>query len=198
MNIKIYQRGGFKDNHDVLINATEYFCKMLMSTRMCNTLNIRLEMRSTKLGKNGLGSCYTDALGSKKNKDFIVILKRDAPIADQLKTLAHECVHIHQKATNLLQYRLWKSDGKFHARWNGEELGVYDAIPYQDRPWEIEAYFLEDIMHKAYFFNNKNRPDLEEKIINGFNNALKYLESERSNNYRSIVSKQNNSMEMTI
>ena len=175
MKITILQRGGDKSNHDVLRDATKYFCKMLMSTRMCNTLNIRLEMRATKLERDALGSCFTEAVGSKTNTDFTVMIQRDLPIKEQLETLAHECVHIHQKRSNLLQYRLWKSDGAYHARWNGQDMGVYDSIDYWKRPWEVEAFALEPLMFKAYHCQNKSRPDLEEKFKKEFELKLREL-----------------------
>ncbi len=198
MKINVFQRGGFKDNHEVLKHATEYFCKMLMSTRMCNTLNIRLEMRATKLDKDALGSCYTDAIGSQKNTDFTIMLQRDGDIKEQLETLAHEAVHIFQKRSNLLQYRKWKSDDKYHARWNGKEMGIYNEIPYLERPWEIEAFALEKSMFKAYFCQNKGRTDLEDKFRKEFDNTLKYLVSERDNDYKHLKSKSSKSPEMSL
>lgn len=198
MKINILQRGGFKDNHTVLAKATEYYCKMLMSTRMCNTLNIRLEIRATTLKKNVTGTCQTDPIGSKTNTDFTIVLKRGEPLLDQLRTLAHEIVHVHQKRTNLLQYRLWKSDMKYHARWNGEEMGIYDSIPYAKRPWEIEAAVLAPLMQKVYLMHDKSRPDLEEKAKKKFDKVQNLLSSERKEKYKSFIFKDAKGCEVTL
>lgn len=165
MNVKIFQKGGSKDNHDILLQAADYFADLLMTKRMSNTLNIRLEMRSSKLSKKTMGTCSTASIGSKSNKDFTIVMQRDMNINDQLETLSHELVHVYQKAHNTLQYRKWKSDGLYHARWNGQDVGLAGEIPYMERPWEIEAYKLEKPMKAAFvnYFKNNTEKEAERR-----------------------------------
>lgn len=179
MKITILQRGGDKDGHEILEDATRYFGKMLMSTRMCNTLNIRVELRASKLDKDTLGQCSTISMGSKANKDFTVLMQRDVDINKQLMILAHEMVHVAQKATNVLQYRLWKSDRKYHARWNGFDMGLSDSIPYYERPWEREAFALEKHMANAYICHHNKKADKEKQYRASFDKQLKANGRER-------------------
>lgn len=78
-----------------------------------NTLNIRLELRATKLEKDVLATCASEANGSKSTKDFTIMVLRDSPLPQQLESIAHEMVHVSQIAYGVLQNRVWKSDGLF-------------------------------------------------------------------------------------
>jgi hypothetical protein len=136
--ITILQRGGDK-NHAALESAARFFLRELMSARLANTLTIRIEVRATKLDDGTLACAWLPTNGSAASKAFTVVLHRERCLRDQLEDLAHELVHVGQAASGRLQYRRWKSDGKVHARWEGTELGVVDALPYLTRPWEVEA-----------------------------------------------------------
>lgn len=147
--IQILQRGGVK-RHDIIEKATRWGLGQLMSTRLANTLTIRIELRATKLRKGISGVAKSKVKGSKANKTFTIVLRRDDCLKEQLVTLFHELVHVEQIAKNRLQKRVWRSDGCVHVRWEGEHLGRKDAIPYHKRPWEIEAFRLERTLMKRY------------------------------------------------
>jgi len=148
-NIQILQRGGVK-RHDIIEHATRWGLSQLMSTRLANTLTIRIELRATKLRKGISGVAKSKAKGSKANKTFTIILLRDDCLKEQLVTLFHELVHVEQIAKNRLQKRVWRSDNRVHVRWEGKHLGPRDAIPYRTRPWEVEAFRLEKTLAKRY------------------------------------------------
>lgn len=158
MNINILQKGG-KKNHELLDESIRFFAKQLMSTRLMNTLNIRVEIRATKLDKDVLGACSAKSDGSLSTKDFKIEIQRDEHVRDQVRILAHEMVHVWQKASNTLQYRQWKSDNKIHARWNGNDVGLYNDIPYLERPWEKEAYYLEQPLYDSFKAHKKELTD---------------------------------------
>jgi len=122
--------------HEIIEDATRFFGRELMSTRMVNTLKIRIELRATKLEKDTLGEVGNLLIGSERQRDFTIVSQRDEPLKQQLRTLAHEMVHVRQIAKNELQVRRWKSDWKIHTRWRGED---WTDTPYQERPWEAEA-----------------------------------------------------------
>ena len=143
--ITVLQRGGDK-NHEVLERAARFFLSELMSTRLANTLAIRIEVRATKLDDGTAACAFLPTNGSAASKEFTVVLHRERSLADQLADLAHELVHVQQAASGRLQYRKWKSDGKLHARWEGAELGVLAELPYLTRPWEVEARQLEVVL----------------------------------------------------
>lgn len=143
--ISILQRGGIKC-HETIDAAVRFFLLDRMSARLVNTLSIRIEIRSTKLAEGTLALVQVPTNGSKASKAFTIVLDRDRCLTDQLADLAHEVCHVEQAATGRLQYRVWKSDGKTHARWEGAEMGPLTCLPYAIRPWEVEAHREEKIM----------------------------------------------------
>lgn len=186
MKINILQKGGNK-NHELLERAIKFYGSQLMSTRMLNTLSLRVEIRATKLEKKTMGTCSTKAQGSISNKDFKIMLQRDMSLKDQLETIAHEMVHVWQKATNKLQFRVWKSDGQMHTRWNGNDAGVSGEIPYLDRPWEKEAFFLEKPLFKLFRAHEK-----------GLTDDIPDLESDLKNSVKRVIRKREDSLESSI
>jgi len=141
-------------------NAVKFFLKELnISTRLQNTLNIKVHIRRTVLKKNILGNCSILTNGSSSTKEFKIILREDRSYFQQLQTLAHECVHIEQACKNRLQLRVWSSDKRTHARWEGKECGVYlQDIAYEDAPWEIEARDKQEkLVRDFYSHQNKGR-----------------------------------------
>jgi hypothetical protein len=149
--ITVLGRGISPDTKKMFEEATMYFASVLMSTRMVNTLNIRLELRKTTLAKEQAGVAYRDTKGSfSQKKHQIVIRYKEGATTDMLTTLAHEMFHVKQFALNELQLRYWKTDRKLHARWKGAEMGAVDEISYIKRPWEIEAYANQDALYRKY------------------------------------------------
>ena len=132
-------------------DATQLFLNELMSKRLQNTLKIKINVRKTTVkkgwGKDCGGVHLADPMGSKPNKEHKILIHYGTNI---MSTLAHELVHVYQIATKKYQQRFWKSDGQLHVRWNGKELGLKEKIPYRQRPWEIEAFDLQDKLHSKW------------------------------------------------
>lgn len=57
-----------------------------------------------------------------------------------LYTIAHEMVHVKQLARGALRQ---DEDGQFY--WRGKLFSI-NNIPYVDRPWEREAYSMQELM----------------------------------------------------
>lgn len=140
--ISILQRGGDK-NHEVLEHAARFYLSRLMGARLASSLQLRIEVRATKLDNGTAAVTRIPCNGSASTREFTVVLRRDRSLRDQLSDLAHELVHVQQAASGRLQYRRWRTDGKVHARWEGNEMGVVAEMDYNTRPWEVEAYRVE-------------------------------------------------------
>ena len=139
----------------LILEATQFFAKELMSVRMMNTIKIKIDVRKTTLDKNTWGCVESKCMGSVKQKEFRITLDYKRFDTDILKTLAHEMIHVQQIVSGRLQYRYWKSDHQLHARWEGKELGVVSHIDYRERPWEIEAFGNEYDLFKKYYFHGR-------------------------------------------
>jgi len=140
MKVKILQKGGSKQ-HSTIEDAVRFFAKELMSTRMTNTLTIRVAMRVTgRSKKTTRGHVHMLANGSVAQKVYNINIDRDMHLASQLQVLAHEMIHVQQIATGRFQQRVWKSDRKLHVRWEGKDIGEGFKIKYREQPWEVEAF----------------------------------------------------------
>lgn len=137
-----------------ILEATHFFAKELMSVRMMNTIKIKIDVRKTTLSKHTWGQVIHKCMGSQRQKEFRITLDYNRFESDILRTLAHEMIHVQQIVSGRLQYRYWKSDGQLHARWEGKELGVQSHIPYEEQPWEIEAYENQEKLFRKYYFKN--------------------------------------------
>ena len=146
--IQILQRGGVK-NHEKLLEGAHFFLGELMSSRLANLLEIRIEVRSSKLENGTLACAWLPTNGSSASRSFTIVLHRERPLLHQLFDLAHELVHVAQAASGRLQYRRRK-DGKTYVRWEGEDLGALQEIPYWDRPWEEEAHRMEEELFRKF------------------------------------------------
>jgi len=155
MKITILQRGGTKRHEEIETAARWALADLGLGTRMRNKLAIRIEMRATKLERNTLGVVYTKALGSRAQRKFTIIIRRDDPWTMQLETLMHELVHVAQFATGRFQHRNW-ANGVTHYRWEGQAHGCQNTVPYYSRPWEREAFRLQRPM-AARFTNDARR-----------------------------------------
>ena len=140
--ILILQRGGQK-NHQKLLEGAHFFLGELMSSRLANLLEIRIEVRSSKLEQGTLAVAWLPTNGSQASREFKIILHRERALRDQMSDLAHELVHVAQAASGRLQYRRRK-DGQTYVRWEGQDLGALRDIPYWERPWEKEAHRMEE------------------------------------------------------
>ena len=139
LKINILQKGGFKGYHDLYSQAIEFFAKNLMSTRLVNTLTIRVELRSQN--KNLRRGTIGFVQEHKNLKDFRIVAKRDMQPLDLISTLAHEMVHVEQFARKRLKYKKKKLHPKYHSTknvpcWEGE---IHENTEYYKQPWEIEA-----------------------------------------------------------
>jgi hypothetical protein len=74
-------------------------------------------------------------------RSFVIELHKGDNEAEQLKTLAHELVHVRQYARNELNDEM--------NTWKGRYVDS-DAIDYNDQPWEIEANKLGNELYELY------------------------------------------------
>ena len=119
----------------------------LMGARLVNTLTIKVSVVSNA-GDGARGAVWTMTHdGTRSHRAFPITIDRSLPWEQIVKTLAHELRHVEQFRRGRLQLRLWASDHKVHARWEGVELGPLDSLPYYTRPWEVEARATGEAKH---------------------------------------------------
>ena len=141
----------------VLEDATEFFAKKLMGSRLSNLLKIRVHVRKTVLDIVTKGQVELHANGSKRQRDYLIVLNGKKGLHSTIETLAHEMVHVRQKAKNQLQYKYHQTYGSIMARWKDNPPVPLSNINYLDRPWEIEARKLQRELYKEYIEHVKTK-----------------------------------------
>lgn len=143
MKFKVSQRGAkdTKWRHERLKQAVVYFARTL---RIPNPkeLDITLKLSAAnKLVSTGTrGRC-----GHLGNHTYTIVVQRDMPWSWTLECFAHEMVHVAQFETGRL-----KRIGK-EAKWEDGEWFIRDTMPYEKRPWEIEARAKETLLTEGFY-----------------------------------------------
>jgi hypothetical protein len=92
-------------------------------------LDIAGEIEVTDYNMRGIPRCFKFHIHSKIGQEEI------------LRTMAHEMVHVKQYCKKELNEEMNK--------WMGEKVNP-DEIPYHDRPWEIEAHQVGDMLYNNF------------------------------------------------
>ena len=95
-------------------------------------VDLIIEFRILKSHQCGFCDYYED--------DITITISRYLPVEDIIRTLFHEMVHVKQYV-----------DGRLEHGRSGIWLGTMCEDKYEDLPWEIEAYDLEQKMIDAFY-----------------------------------------------
>jgi hypothetical protein len=132
--MKIYIQGANdKLSKNALRYAAQYFAHLLMGKRLSKAITL------TIVNKNSIKGFLGTAIPTDDNTDmpreFEIEIDATKGMRTQLKTLAHEMVHVKQYAR--LEIRDLVS--RPATRWQNKYFEE-GAVSYWDEPWEIEAY----------------------------------------------------------
>ena len=140
---------GYRKQNKALLTsvgcAAEFYGDRLLGKRMAK--NILLEIKLTndlKKKEQAYGFCHVTDDNLNTPREFYIEL--DASMKhklDQLLTwLAHEMVHLKQFVRGeLFDYETGRVQWKTRS---------YGRVQYNDQPWEIQAYRLEDKLYKEF------------------------------------------------
>lgn len=116
----------------IVISAIEFYACLLMSKRICRTLDINVTFGKPDNGM--IGTCFfTDY--SNGIRLFDIVIFKGLSLNTTLLTLAHEMVHLKQFAKK----ELWDHYESSKSKWRGKLIDE-NKINYWDLPYEIEAY----------------------------------------------------------
>jgi len=126
--------------------AMNFFRDRLFRERHRLAMNTYIEVRVKRdIGADGW--CYVED-DDVRPREFKIELEKTLDEMTLLRTLAHEMVHVWQYASGKL--RLYQ-DGRH--RYDGR---VYSSnTKYLERPWEGEAYELEEVLVKEWLERGK-------------------------------------------
>lgn len=152
LKIKVLQRGGAPEAVPFVEDMTRRIVAKMFSTRMANTLCLRIELRSSKMKSDRLGEAHHSTVHDPSKKCYTIIVHRDVLPTQMAKTLAHELGHVKQYAEGRL--RPGKRAGESGRFWKPTREGEGQFFPYATTdywtsPWEVEARELSALGSEA-------------------------------------------------
>lgn len=150
-----------KSFKDLVSRAVEYYCSLMMSKRMCNSLEVYVVFKN-KLEGDFVGFCnYLDHYEGVRQ--FEIEVCKNYSVREILKAIAHETVHLKQFATGELKDIMHPGNISV---WRGEKINE-DKVDYWDLPFEIEAYGREPGLYQRFLAKEgllKNKKFLNSKV----------------------------------
>lgn len=124
------------------LSAINFFADKLLSNQMAR--HIAIEFKFTKK-LECLGLTTIEGYNSKnKPREFLIEINSNQSEDEIIKTISHELVHVKQYCTGELNDKM--------SVWRGQS--VPDELEYHNQPWEIEAYFIGDMLYYDYIKEN--------------------------------------------
>lgn len=122
-----------------IIKAVEYaFLELMPRVRNPVYINIRAIRKLAE--KQGVyGDCMDEG-----DREFTIRIDVSLPLKEMIATILHEMVHVQQYLTKRMTQT---SSGEVRF----EKDSYFVDMPYDDRPWEIEAHAKEKQLTEGYF-----------------------------------------------
>jgi hypothetical protein len=132
--MKVYCRGGTKEQKRLAKDVTRSCAEKLMTKRLSDSLMVTI-LFVPDMGDLE-GDCGYEDYESPRPKEYTIrVGNKSKKIITQLRTICHEMVHVKQYARGEMK-ELWKP-----ARYTRYQGKVYpEKMDYWDTPWEVEAF----------------------------------------------------------
>ena len=133
-------RGGTKEQKKLAKSLAEFCLNKLISSRLSDTLDIRIVFKPTlykKTDSYGGTTYYEDS--NIPPKDFLIEIDSKLKMRSMLETIAHELVHVKQWATGEMR----ETKDNFITKFKKDTINS-NKVSYWDQPWEIEAMGREE------------------------------------------------------
>ena len=147
--------------------AVRFYAKEIMGSRLANLCKIKVHFRkyvSRRKGVNVGGYVAMNPTGSKRQRSFKITLNAHHDTVTQMRILAHEMIHVKQKAKDEAQWRYNEKENTLYVRWKNNAPVKHDEIPYRERPWEVEAYALQDKYYASYIQMVSKQKAVQERL----------------------------------
>ena len=147
--------------------AVRFYAKEIMGSRLANLCKIKVHIRkfvSQRKGANVGGYVAMNPTGSKRQREFKITLNAHHDTVTQMRILSHEMIHVKQKAKDEAQWRYDIKTDTLWVRWKNNSPVKHDEIPYRERPWEVEAYALQDKYYESYIQMLSKEKAIQERL----------------------------------
>lgn len=119
------------------------FGQVLLGNRLSK--NVYVEMHFKELPSGIWGLCCPIEDDRRHPREFEIFIDPSLSRKKQIKTIAHEMVHVMQFARGAFKIL----DSRDVYKWMGEKV-VYSRRQYHSMPWEVEAHLSEDYLYNTY------------------------------------------------
>lgn len=139
-------------------SAVDHALDYLISKRMKNTLEISIIVKKDLFKNTSIWGNMMIEDDSRSPKFFNIHLSYSGvqSFGQLIRVLCHELVHVTQFATRRMRHL----SGPYRIGFGRVHYTSSD-VDYDDRPWEIEAYALEE---EIYAYVRKQNPEIESYI----------------------------------
>lgn len=121
------------------ITAAAWFAFNTLMPRVRKPIFINIRTIRNLAEKKGI---YGDVV-DEGDREFTVRIDVSLPLEELISTMLHEMVHVWQYTTKRMVYK-WVHEVRFN-----KDVYSWD-MPYNDRPWEIEAHKMEKQLKEKY------------------------------------------------
>jgi len=121
------------------ITAAAWFAFNTLMPRVRKPIFINIRTIRKLAEKQGV---YGDVI-DEGDREFTVRIDVSLPLEELISTMLHEMVHVWQYITKRMVYK-WVHEVRFN-----KDVYSWD-MPYNDRPWEIEAHKMEKQLKEKY------------------------------------------------
>jgi len=135
--------GGYRNRKRLTRDAIDWFMDYMGLGKFVTWIHV-IDRRCQGEGYDG---CCTNADNLYRPREFEIELDNRMDEKEYLVTLFHELIHVEQRLRQRHQHRVayLKRGGTV---WQGE---FYDGdTPYEDQPWEVEAFAKQYTIYEEY------------------------------------------------
>ena len=133
-----------------LKRAVNFFASRLLSPRLSNNILTYVKLRKNLMKRDNVFAWCCPIDDHLRPREFEIELDASLPRLTTIRTLAHEMVHVRQWAKDELKDYVTKD-----THWHGSP--VSPDTPYRERPWEVEAYAMQNKLASEYFAWNRDQ-----------------------------------------
>ena len=134
-----------KQQKNLAFEAIDFFVDRVMP-RMKKSLSIRVIGDANLIIKQSMfGFCDYIDVESRYPRDFEITVDTQTTVENFVSTIMHEMVHVKQWARG--EMRDLSTDKR---RWKNSKIVISDT-DYEDHPWEIEAFEMENELFKEFW-----------------------------------------------
>ena len=126
-----FQNKTAKYRHRAIQQAADFaFCELMPRVRKPIYINI-CTIRKLAQKQGVYGDCMDEG-----DREFTIRIDVSLPLDEMISTILHEMVHVWQYVSNRMSQK-WVHEVRF------AKLVYSSDMPYDDRPWEVEAHRIE-------------------------------------------------------